>query len=73
MKGVKLTERIRYMHCEEDGDVHGILVLLGNDKYPTKTFEVYDQADFRRGFHAMKITEDTHAELEIPLKELTTA
>ena len=73
MKGVKLTERIRYMHCEEDGDVHGILVLLGNDKYPTKTFEVNDQADFRRGFHNFKITEDTQAELEIPLQELVTA
>ena len=72
MKGVKLTERIRYMHCEDTDGSHGILVLLGNDKYPTKTFEVYDQADFRRGFHAMKVTEDTHAELEIPFKELTT-
>ena len=72
MKGVKLTERIRYMHCEEDGDVHGILVLLGNEKYPTKTFEVYDQADFRRGFHNFKITEDMQAELAEALKQLVT-
>ena len=73
MTGVKLTELIRYMHCEDVEGNHGVLVLLGNEKYPTKVFEVNDQADFRRGFHALKITEDTQAELEIPLKELVTA
>jgi len=73
MKGIKLSERIRYMHCEDAEGNHGILVLLGNDKYPTKTFEVNDQADFRRGFHTLKITEDTQAELEVSLPELVTA
>ena len=73
MKGIKLTERIRYMHCEDEEGNHGILVLLGNSKYPTKTFEVNDQADFRRGFHNFKVTEETQAELEIPLQELVTA
>lgn len=73
MTGIKLTERIRYMHCEEDGDAHGILVLLGNEKYPTKTFEVNDQADFRRGFHNFKITENMQAELAEALKQLVTA
>lgn len=71
MKGVKLTERIRYMHCEDQDGNHGVLVLLGNDKYPTKTFEVNDQADFRLGFKNFVITEQTQAELARPLPELT--
>ena len=39
MKGVKLTERIRYMHCEGDDGAHGILVLLGKAQWPTKAVE----------------------------------
>ena len=70
MKGIILSERIRYVHCEDPEGNHGVLVLLGNDKYPTKTFEVNDQADFRRGFHNFKVTEDTQLELETPLPEL---
>ena len=63
MKGVILSERIRYVHCEEQEGSHGILVLLGNDDFPTKTFEVNDQADFRRGFRNLKITEDAQSSL----------
>ena len=70
MKGIILSERIRYVHCEDREGNHGVLVLLGNDKYPTKTFEVNDQADFRRGFHNFKVTEETQLELETPLPEL---
>ena len=69
MKGVKLTERIRYMHCEEDGDVHGILVLLGKAQWPTKTFEVYTQADFKKFYNNFVITENTQEELLHPLKQ----
>ena len=72
MKGIKLSERIRYMHCEDAEGNHGVLVLLGTEKYPTKTFEVNDQADFRRGFHNFKITEDMQAELSEALKQLVT-
>ena len=63
MKGIKLTERIRYIHCEDPEGNHGVLVLLGNDEFPTKTFEVNDQADFRRGFRNLKITEDAQSSL----------
>ena len=69
MKGVKLTERIRYMHCEEDGDVHGILVLLGTAQWPTKTVEVYTQADFKKFYNNFVITENSQEELLHPLKE----
>ena len=72
MKGIILSERIRYVHCEDPEGNHGVLVLLGNDKYPTETFEVNDQADFRRGFHNFKVTEETQLELETPLPELAT-
>jgi len=70
MKGIILSERIRYIHCDDEDGNHGILVLLGNDKYPTKTFEVNDQSDFRLGFHNFKVTEDTQLELETPVQEL---
>ena len=63
MKGIILSERIRYVHCEDPEGNHGILVLLGNDEFPTKTFEVNDQADFRRGFRNLKITEDAQSNL----------
>ncbi len=63
MKGIILSERIRYVHCEDPEGNHGVLVLLGNDEFPTKTFEVNDQADFRRGFRNLKITEDAQSNL----------
>ena len=63
MKGIILSDRIRYIHCNDDEGNHGILVLLGNDEFPTKTFEVNDQADFRRGFRNLKITEDAQSNL----------
>ena len=70
MKGVKLTERIRYMHCEdEDGGTHGILVLLGKAQWPTKTAEVYTQADFKKFYNNFVLTEQTQEELLHPLKE----
>ena len=73
MKGIKLTERIRYIHCEDPEGNHGVLVLLGNERFPTvHTYEVNDQADFRLGFNNLKVTEQTQAELEVPLQELVT-
>lgn len=67
MKGIKLTERIRYMHCEGDEGAHGILVLLGDSRYPTKAVEIETQADFRRFYDSFCITEKTQAELSRPL------
>ncbi len=69
MKGVKLTERIRYMHCDEEGSVHGILVLLGTAQWPTKTVEIYTQADFKKFYSNFVITENSQEELLHPLKE----
>ena len=73
MKGIILSERIRYVHCEDPEGNHGVLVLLGNERFPTvHTYEVNDQADFRLGFNNLKVTEQTQAELEVPLQELVT-
>ena len=76
MKGIILSERIRYIHCEDPEGNHGVLVLLGNERFPTvHTYEVNDQADFRLGFDNLKVTEDTQNELMTPLQvqELMTA
>ena len=73
MKGIILSERIRYVHCEDPDGNHGVLVLLGNDKYETQTVEVNDQNDFRVGFENLRIAESVQAELETPLQELVTA
>ena len=66
MKGVKLTERIRYMHCEGEEGTHGILVLLGLSQWPTKAVEIYDQADFRKFYKLFVTTETTQDELLHP-------
>ena len=63
MKGVKLTERIRYMHCEGDEGTHGILVLLGTSHLPTKAIEIETQADFRKFYDRFVATEKAQADL----------
>ena len=76
MKGIKLTERIRYIHCEDPEGNHGVLVLLGNERFPTvHTYEVNDQDDFRLGLNNLTVTENTQNELMTPLQvqELITA
>ena len=67
MKGIKLSERIRYMHCEGEEGTHGILVLLGTDRYPTKAVEIETQADFRRFYDNFRVTEVVQTELLSPL------
>ena len=59
MKGVKLTERIRYMHCEGEEGTHGILILLGISQWPTKAVEIETQADFRKFYTNFVGTEKT--------------
>lgn len=66
MKGVKLTERIRYMHCEGDGGTHGILVLLGISHLPTKAVEIETQADFRKFYTSFVATEKAQHEMLNP-------
>ena len=73
MKGVKLTERIRYMHCEGEEGTHGILVLLGVAHLPTKAVEIACKADFRRFYDSFVATEKAQFELLNPNTDLVTA
>lgn len=73
MKGIKLTERIRYMHCEDQEGNHGVLILLGAYGYPTKALEVNDQTDFRFAYNTLVSVENRQAEINRPAKQLTTA
>ena len=70
MKGIKLTERIRYMHCEGEEGTHGILVLLGRDQWPTKAVEIETQADFKKFYNNFVVTEQTQNELMNPIMAL---
>lgn len=66
MKGVKLTERIRYFHCQGEDGAHGVLVLLGISQWPTKAVEIETQADFRKFYNNFVVTEQTQHELLNP-------
>lgn len=70
MKGISLTERIKYMHCADEDGAHGVLVLLGNDDFPTKAVDIETQADFRRYYNSFVSTEKAQAELSNPLISL---
>ena len=72
MKGVKLTERIRYMHCEDQEGNHGVLILLGAYGYPTKVLEVNDQKDFRFAYSTFVSIEERQAEVNRPARQLST-
>ena len=67
MKGVKLTERIKYLHCDGEEGAHGILVLLGKAQWPTKAVEIHTQADFKKFYTNFVTTEQTQDELLKPL------
>jgi len=66
MKGVKLTERIRYMHCTDGDGSHGLLILLGKYQWPTKAAEIYTQADFKKFYERFVVTEKSQEELMSP-------
>ena len=51
MKGIKLTEDINYLHCEDEKGGHGIMTLMGNGR-PIRVAEINDQTDFKFWFNA---------------------
>ena len=73
MTGIKLSERIRYIHCEDPDGNHGVLVLLSAYGYPTKIMEINDQADFRFAYSSFVDVEKRQTEMHRPARELTTA
>ena len=70
MKGIKLTERIRYMHCQDEDGAHGVLVLLGKGEYPTKAVDIENKADFRLFYDSFVATEKAQEERMNPLLAL---
>jgi hypothetical protein len=66
MKGVTLTERIKYFHCTDEGGPHGVLVLLGKAQWPTRAVEVLDQSDFRKHYDNFIVAEKMQEELLSP-------
>ena len=70
MQGVKLTERINYIHCpgDEDGS-HGVLVLLPTKNYSIVYLEVNDQEEFKTAYENLVITEETQNELNASLTQ----
>lgn len=76
MQGVKLTERISYIHCpgDEDGS-HGILVLMPTKNFSIVYLEANNQEEFKIAYENLVITEETQNELNASLTqpELTTA
>ena len=72
MTGVKLTERIRYMHCRDVNGDHGVLVLLGNSRYQTKAVDIECQADFKFWYSSFRSTEERQAKAIRP-RQLATA
>jgi hypothetical protein len=69
MTGVKLTERIRYMHCQDEDGAHGILFLLGTAQWPTKAIEINTQAEFKKFYTTFVTTERVQEELLHPIKQ----
>ena len=57
MRAIKLTDDIKYLHCEDEDGAHGVLILHSNDR-PVRVAEVNDQSDFRFWFSAFAKTSE---------------
>ena len=68
MQGVKLSERIRYLHCEDPDGAHGILVLLGNSRHQTKAVDIDTQDDMRFWLTGFRRLEEKQAQAVRPRK-----
>jgi hypothetical protein len=55
LRAVKLSERIRYIHCE---DGHGVMVFTSKGGNPLFVKEVQTQDDFRLNFSVFRMMED---------------
>ena len=62
MRAIKLTDDIKYLHCEDEDGAHGVLILHSNSR-PVRVAEVNDQSDFRFWFSAFAITAESRKEI----------
>lgn len=59
-RAVKLSERIRYIHCEggEDRDSHGVMTFVDKNDVPLFVKEVANQDDFKLNYSVFRMMED---------------
>jgi len=62
MRAIKLTDDIKYLHCEDEDGAHGVLILHSNNR-PVRVAEVNDQSDFRFWFSAFAKTAESRKEI----------
>jgi hypothetical protein len=55
LRAVKLTERIRYLHCEGG---HGVMTFSSASGQPLFVKEVRDQEDFKLNYSVFRMMED---------------
>lgn len=60
LRAVKLSERIRYVHCEGDGErgSHGVMTFIAKNGEPLFVKEVSDQRDFKLNYNVFRMMED---------------
>lgn len=61
MRAVKLTNEIKYLHCEDEDGAHGVMILHSNDR-PIRVADIGDQSDFRFWFTAFAKTAESRKE-----------
>lgn len=55
LRAVRLSERIRYIHCE---DGHGVMTFCSKNGSPLFVKEVQSQDDFKLNYSVFRMMED---------------
>jgi len=60
LRAIKLTDRIRYIHCggDEDRGSHGVMTFCSASGVPMFVKEVESQEDFRLNYNVFRMMED---------------
>lgn len=60
IRAVKLSDRIRYIHCDgsEDRNSHGVMTFVDKNEVPLFVKEVSNQEDFRLNYNVFRMMED---------------
>lgn len=55
LRAVKLSDCIRYLHCEED---HGVMIFVSKAGQPLFVKEVRDRGEFSLNYSVFRMMED---------------
>jgi hypothetical protein len=55
LRAVKLSERIRYLHCEGG---HGVMTFIGRNGSPQFVKEIASREDFKLNYSVFRMMED---------------